>query len=175
MCELIRLQQVMSLFSTMYCIAVTYCFSYMSSPLDKESPHVEVRVLPWTIISNACAHAREQLECSMNGTRNVGYSDALSAGQPWQHSRKRGTARGGTPDGQHNCRDLRSAAGTAGRMKGAPRPPPTGRALRTGRSGAARLRTHPAGSSHPAGLARSLCWLKRPPTRIGSSYLPPGR
>ena len=30
----------------------------------------------------------------------------------------------------------------------------------------------PAGSSHPAGLARSLCWHKRPPTRISSSYPP---
>ena len=37
---------------------------------------MEVRELPWTFISNASAHAWEQPECSLNGTRNVGYSDA---------------------------------------------------------------------------------------------------
>ena len=66
----------MSLVSKMCIFAVFYYISYKSSPLVKESPHVEVRELPWTFISNASAHAWEQPECSLNGTRNVGYSDA---------------------------------------------------------------------------------------------------
>ena len=66
----------MSLFSAMCIFTVFYYISYMSSPLVKESPHVEVRALPWTFISNASTHAWEQPECSLNGTRNVGHSDA---------------------------------------------------------------------------------------------------
>ena len=71
-----RIQWVMSLFSAMCIFAVFYYISFTSSPLVKESPHVEVRELPWTFISNTSAHAWERMECSLNGTRNVGYSDA---------------------------------------------------------------------------------------------------
>ena len=59
----------MSLFSKMCIFAVFYYISYTFSPLGQESSHVEVR-------DNASTHAWEQPECSLNGTRNVGYSDA---------------------------------------------------------------------------------------------------
>ena len=73
MYELIRLQQVMMPLIALCHLAVIYYSSYKSFHHAGESPHVEVRALPWTLSSNASAQTWERPECSMNGTRNVGY------------------------------------------------------------------------------------------------------
>ena len=71
MCELIRLEQVMMPFCIAMChFAVIFYSSYTSSHIEGESPHVEVRALPWAVGSNTKAQTWEHSMRSCNGTRN---------------------------------------------------------------------------------------------------------
>ena len=71
MCELIRLEQVMMPLCIAMChFAVIFYSSYTSSHIEGESPHVEVRALPWAVGSNTKAQTWEHSMRSCNGTRN---------------------------------------------------------------------------------------------------------